>query len=105
MKKNLLFCFFSIGFMMLMHAQKLQYSTWPRFDCYFSDATIDLSVVFISSFNNRSIQASRHSGLTFLQKPFNLIDLRNAVNEASQPVLKDFRQQLGALEHELELEK
>lgn len=66
---------------------------------------IDFRVVFISSFNNKSIQAFRHSGLTFLHKPFNLIDLKNAVNEATQPVLKNFRQQLEVLEHELETEK
>jgi hypothetical protein len=37
MKKNLLFCFLSIGFTMLTHAQQLQYSTWTRFDTYFND--------------------------------------------------------------------
>jgi hypothetical protein len=37
MKKNLLFCFFSIGFTLLTHAQQLQYSTWTRFDTYFND--------------------------------------------------------------------
>jgi two-component system LytT family response regulator len=75
------------------------------FDLLHSLNTIDFRVVFISSFNNRSIQAFRHSGLTFLQKPFNLIDLRKAVTEATQPVPKDFRQQLEMLEHALALGK
>jgi len=75
------------------------------FDLLHSLNTIDFRVIFISSFNNRSIQAFRHSGLAFLQKPFNLIDLRNVVNDAAQPVLKDFRQQLEVLEHDLAVEK
>jgi two-component system, LytTR family, response regulator len=75
------------------------------FDLLHALEKIDFRVVFISSFNNKSIQAFRRSGLTFLQKPFNLIDLRNAVNDAKQPALKDFRQQLRVLEHDLAIEK
>jgi hypothetical protein len=42
MKKNLLFCFFSIGFIMLTHAQQLQHSTWTRVDTYLINDTIFL---------------------------------------------------------------
>jgi hypothetical protein len=37
MKKILLFCLFSIGFLMLTHAQQLQFSTWTRFDSFVND--------------------------------------------------------------------
>lgn len=74
------------------------------FDLLHKLKDIDFRVVFISSFNNKSIKAFRHSGITFLQKPFNLLDLKTAVNNATQPVLKDFRQQLEVLEQELEPE-
>lgn len=75
------------------------------FDLLHSLEKIDFCVVFISSFNNKSIQAFRHSGLTFLQKPFNLIDLRNAVNELTRPDFKNLGHQLEVLEHDLALEK
>jgi hypothetical protein len=37
MKKFALFCFFSIGFLMLAYSQQLKFSTWTRFDTYFND--------------------------------------------------------------------
>jgi hypothetical protein len=37
MKRILLSCFFSIGFLMLTYAQQLQFSTWTRFDTFFND--------------------------------------------------------------------
>jgi len=40
MKKILLFCFFSIGFIMLTNAQQLRYSTWTRIDTYLINDTV-----------------------------------------------------------------
>lgn len=42
MKRILLFCFFSIGFTMLMQAQQLQFSTWTRVDTYLINDTVFL---------------------------------------------------------------
>ena len=64
------------------------------FDLLHKLKTIDFRVVFISSFNNRSIQAFRLSGLKYLQKLFNPGELRNVVNEVTKPDQALFRLQL-----------
>ncbi len=74
------------------------------FDLLHKLKTIDFSVVFISSFNNRSIKAFRLSGLKYLQKPFSPVELLKSVNESKQIDAKDFRLHLEVLEYDLAFE-
>ncbi|MBK6966116.1 MAG: hypothetical protein IPH20_19895 [Bacteroidales bacterium] len=57
MKKNLLFCLFSIGFTLLTHAQQLQFSTWTRVDTYLINDTV------FQHFNENTCTNSTSEGL------------------------------------------
>ena len=51
------------------------------FDLLNAFDTIDFKVVFISSFDSKSIQVFKSSGLIYLQKPFNPFELKEVVEK------------------------
>lgn len=71
------------------------------FDLLEAFNTIDFRVIFISSFDSRSIQAFKFSGMEYLQKPFNASELKEVVNKVPQMDVKNFQMQLEVLEHNL----
>ena len=70
------------------------------FDLLNAFDTIDFKLVFISSFDSKSIQVFKSSGLIYLQKPFNPFELKEVVEKALSPDTKDLQQHIKVLEHD-----
>jgi len=61
----------------------------------------DFRLVLISSFNREAIQALKLSGLEYLQKPFNPIELTEVVKRQENQEISHLAMQLTALEENL----
>lgn len=62
---------------------------------------IGFKVVFISSFDKKAVQAFRLSSVAYLQKPFNSIELIEAIKQVEEMEVKDFDLCLEALEENI----
>jgi two-component system LytT family response regulator len=71
------------------------------FDLLHGLKTYDFGVVFISSFNRESIQAMKLSGLEYLQKPFNPIELAEVVKRLENQDISNLGLPIKALEENL----
>jgi two-component system LytT family response regulator len=71
------------------------------FDLLHGLKTSEFLVVFISSFNREAIQALKLSGLEYLQKPFNPIELAEVVKRLEDQDIGHLGLQLIALEENL----
>lgn len=60
--------------------------------------TIDFNIIFISAFDKTTIQAFRLSGVEYLMKPVNPVEIGAAINRVMDTELKYFALQIEALE-------
>jgi two-component system LytT family response regulator len=59
---------------------------------------VSFKVIFISSFSKKTIQAFRLSSVAYLLKPFNPVELIEAIKQTENMKVKDFDLYLEALE-------
>jgi len=71
------------------------------FDLLHGVQSFDFGVVFISSFNREAILALKLSGLEYLQKPFNPIELAEVVKRSKLQDISHLALQLTAFEENL----
>ncbi|MCX6225600.1 MAG: response regulator [Bacteroidia bacterium] len=71
------------------------------FDLLHAVKAFNFQVVFISSFDRESIQALKLSGLEYLQKPFNPIELAEVVKRMGNQDISHLGLQIKALEENL----
>ena len=62
---------------------------------------VGFKVIFISSFDKKAVQAFKLSSVTFLQKPFNPVELVEAIKQIKEMEVKDFDLCLEALEENI----
>jgi two-component system LytT family response regulator len=67
------------------------------FDLLNAFPTINFKVIFISAFDKTTIQAFRLSGVNYLLKPVNPVDLKTAVGHAAQSDQECLQLRLKAL--------
>lgn len=62
---------------------------------------VGFKVIFISSFDKKAVQAFKLSSVAFLQKPFNPVELIEAIKQIEEMEVKDFDLCLEALEENI----
>jgi two-component system, LytTR family, response regulator len=62
---------------------------------------IVFKIIFISSFDKKAVQAFKLSSVAFLQKPFNPVELIEAIKQVENMEVKDFDLCLEALEENI----
>lgn len=62
---------------------------------------VSFKVIFISSFDKKTVQAFRFSSMAYMQKPFNPVELIKAIKQAENMAVKDFGLCLEALEENI----
>jgi two-component system LytT family response regulator len=62
---------------------------------------VGFKVIFISSFDKKAVQAFKLSSVAFLQKPFNPVELIEAIKQVENMEMKDFDLCLEALEENI----
>ncbi len=67
------------------------------FDLLNTFSTIDFKVIFVSSFDKTTIRVFKLSGLEYLMKPFNPLEIMAAVNRVMKTELQNFTLQIEVL--------
>ena len=62
---------------------------------------VSFKVIFISSFDQKAVQAFRLSSVAYMQKPFNPVELLEAIKQVENMEVKDFTLCLEALEENM----
>ena len=62
---------------------------------------IGFKIIFISSFDQKAVQAFRLSSVAYMQKPFNPVELIEAIKQVENMEVKDFDLCLEALEENI----
>jgi two-component system, LytTR family, response regulator len=62
---------------------------------------IGFKIIFISSFDQKAVQAFRLSSVAYMQKPFNPVELIEAIKQVENMEVKDFDLCLEALEENM----
>jgi two-component system LytT family response regulator len=62
---------------------------------------VSFKVIFISSFDKKAVQAFKLSSMAYLQKPFNPVDIIEAIKQTEDMEVKNFDLCLEALEENI----
>jgi two-component system, LytTR family, response regulator len=63
---------------------------------------VGFKIIFISSFDQKAVQAFRLSSVAYMQKPFNPVELIEAIKQVENMEVKDFDLCLEALEENMQ---